>query len=50
MFFLDVYDKLASEATDSHGDDVGVWNSSFDPREKPEEGVTGEDVVQVLVG
>lgn len=40
MFFIDMYYKLASEATDSHGDDIRVGDPSLYPGEKSEEGIT----------
>ena len=50
MFFIDMYYKLASEATDSHGDDIRVGDPSLYPGEKSEEGITRQDVIQIFVG
>lgn len=50
MFLLDMYNELTSEATDGHGDDIGVGYPSFDPWEETEEGIAGEDVVEIFIG
>jgi hypothetical protein len=50
MFFLDMDDKLASEATDGHGDHIRIGYASFDPAEESHEGFAGKDIIQIFIG
>ncbi len=50
MLLLDMDHELRAEAADGHGYHVGVAYFPFDAAEEAEEGVVGEDVVEVAVG
>ena len=49
MLLFNMHDKLAAKPADSHGHDILVGNLPLDPAEKPEEGIVGQQVVQVPI-
>jgi hypothetical protein len=50
VFLGYMYYELGAEAADGHGDEVGVGYFAFDASEQIEEGIVGEEIVEIAIG
>lgn len=50
MLFDYMDNKLTPKPTDSHCDNIGIWDFTFDPTKQSQKSITRKYIVQIFVG